>query len=285
MRLSRQGGVLGSAQPPRIMKKLLLFAFVLLAAPTLPAKIVHRLVPYEHEGVKLEGYLAYDDAKTADGPRPGVLVAPEWWGRNDFANQQAERLAREGYVAFAIDPYGAGVVTREAKVARELAGQFFTGKVSLAGRAQAGLDALLATGLVDAKRVAAVGYCFGGSVVEALAYSGAPLVGMVSVHGGTIPATAESAARNHAKFLICHGGADSLVPKEELDLFLRSLEEHHVDYQFILYQGAKHAFSNKAADELAAENQLEGVGYQRAAAERSWRHMKLFFKEVFQTKR
>ncbi|MCP5528858.1 MAG: dienelactone hydrolase family protein [Opitutaceae bacterium] len=265
------------------MKKLLL-PFALMVATTLSAEIIQKSVPYEHAGVKLEGYLIYDDEKTKDGPQPGVIVVHEWWGRNDFADKQAYKLAREGYVAFALDMYGAGVETRDAKEASGLAGQFY-GKPLMAERAQAGLAAFLATGLVDEKRVAAVGYCFGGSVVQALAYSGAPLAGIVSVHGGVTPATAESAARNQAKFLICHGGADPFVPKEQVDRFLLSLEENNLDYQFIVYAGAKHAFSNEAADKYAALNKLDGVKYQRKAAERSWQHMNGFLEEVLKVRR
>lgn len=263
------------------MKKLIpVLALMLVSVAS--ATIVQKSVPYEHNGVKLEGVLIYDDAKTAEGPQPGVLVVHEWWGLNDYAVSQARRLANEGYVAFALDMYGAGVSTRDAKKAGELAGQFY-GKPLMAERAQAGLDQLLATGLVDEKRVGAIGFCFGGSTVMALAYSGAPLAGIVSFHGGPIAASAEAAARNKAKFLICHGGADPFVPKEQLDRFLLSLEEGNIDYQFIMYRGAKHAFTNPEADKLAVLNHLDGIKYQRAAAERSWAHMNLFFDELFKT--
>lgn len=265
------------------MKKILL-PLALLLATTLSAEIIHKTVPYEHEGMKFLGYLVYDDEKIKEGSQPGVIVVHEWWGRNDFADKQAYKFALEGYVAFAIDMYGEGLTTRDAKEARELSGQLYGGDL-MDGRARAGLDAFLTTGMVDAKKVAAVGYCFGGAVAQVLAYSGAPLAGMVSVHGGLVPASAEDAKRNHASFLICHGGADALIPKEELDLFVRSLEEHAIDYQLIVYQGAKHAFSNPAADEFAAAAKLTGVGYQRRAAERSWRHTNLFLQEVFKLRR
>lgn len=262
------------------MKSILFLLVALTAATSLAAKIVTERVPYDHDGVKLMGTLVYDDEKTALGPQPGVLVIHEWWGREEFANKQADRLAREGYVAFALDMYGTGIATRDAKEARELAGQFY-GSPLMVERARAGLDQLLATGLVDEGRVAAVGYCFGGVVAQSLAYSGAPLAGMVSVHGGVIAASAEAAARNQAKFLICHGGADRFVPNEQVDGFLLSLEDGGIDYQFIVYQGAQHAFSNEASDEYAALNHLEGVKYQRRAATRSWEHTKLFLDEIF----
>jgi len=264
--------------------KTLILPLALLVATTLSAEIVRKSMPYEHDGVKLEGYLVYDDEKTKEGLQPGVIVVHEWWGRNEFVNRQAEKLAQEGYVAFALDMYGAGIETRDANEAREHAGKFY-GSSLMAERAQAGLDAFLSTGFVDADKVAAVGYCFGGSVVQELAYSGAPLAGIVSVHGGVSSATPESAARNQAKFLICHGAADPFVHGEVLDRFLFSLEENNVDYQFILYQGAKHAFSNEEADEYAELNKLDGVKYHPQAAERSWKHTKVFLKEVLKAKR
>ena len=146
------------------MKRLLL-AIVLSFAATLPlsAEVITRPVAYEHGGVKLEGYLAYDDAMASKEQKaPGVLVLPEWWGLTEYPKSRAEQLARLGYVAFVADMYGAGVTTTDAKKAGELARPFY-GKSLISDRARAGLDQLLATGLVDADRVAAIGYCFGGS--------------------------------------------------------------------------------------------------------------------------
>ena len=126
-------------------------AFALLAlSVTCPmqAKLVSKAVPYEHAGVQLEGYLAYDDARTAAGKLPGVLVVPEWWGLNDYARHRADQLAALGYVAFAVDMYGKGVVTTDAKKATELSRPFY-GSPLMAARGQAGLDQLLACGLAD----------------------------------------------------------------------------------------------------------------------------------------
>ncbi|HKB58065.1 MAG TPA: dienelactone hydrolase family protein [Lacunisphaera sp.] len=247
----------------------------------LHAKIITKPVAYAHAGVKLEGYLAYDDAKvSADKKAPGVLVVPEWWGLTDYAKSRAEQLAKLGYVAFAADMYGAGVTTTDPKKAGELAGQFY-GKPLMAERAQAGLDQLLATGLVDAMRVAAIGYCFGGSTVQALAYTGAPLAGIVSFHGGLIPVPAGAAARTKAKILMCHGAVDPSVSKEELDAFMKSMNDGKFDYQFISYAGAMHAFTNPGADKLAAATGLP-IAYNAAADQRSWAHMRVFFRELFE---
>ncbi len=244
------------------------------------AKIITKAVAYEHAGVKLEGWLAYDDAKVSvEKTGAGVLVVPEWWGLNDYAKGRAEQLAKLGYIAFATDMYGAGVTTDDPKKAGELAGQFY-GKPLMAERAQAGLDQLLATKLVDAKRVAAIGYCFGGSTVQALAFSGAPLAGIVSFHGGPIPVPADAAAKTKAKILICHGAIDPFISKEQIDTFVKSLNDGKFDYQFIGYAGAVHAFTNPQSDATAKRTGLP-IAYNVAADQRSWEHMKSFLNEIF----
>jgi dienelactone hydrolase len=253
-----------------------------LAASSSLASIVTRDIDYEHDGVKLRGFLAYDDAKTKGAKPPGVLIVHEWWGLNDYVRGRAVQLAKMGYVAFALDMYGKGILAADPKTAGELAGQF-RGKPLMAQRAQAGLDQLIATGLADPSRIAAIGYCFGGSTVQALAYSGAPLAGIVSFHGGLIPASAETAARNKAKFLICNGGIDPSVKPEDLDAYLKSLNDTKIDYRFVQYAGALHAFTNPGADAIAEANPgMKGfVGYSPSADRRSWEDMKAFFAELF----
>lgn len=264
--------------------RLSLAGFALGATMTVNAKIITKPVAYEHAGVKLEGYLAYDDAKVSAGKKaPGVLVIPEWWGLTDYPRSRAEQLAKLGYVAFAADMYGAGVTTTDPKTAGELAGQFY-GKPLMAGRAQAGLDQLLATGLVRPTQVAAIGYCFGGSTAQALAYSGAPLAGIVSFHGSLIPASAEAAEKTRAKILVCHGAVDPFISAEEIAAFMKGMNEGKFDYQFVSYAGAVHAFSNPGADQIAKATGLP-IAYNAAADQRSWAHMKAFFSEIFATKK
>jgi len=258
--------------------KTLTFALGFLAtALCAHAKLVTKPVAYEQGGVKLEGYLAYDDAVKT--PRPGVLVVPEWWGLNDYIKGRAQQLAKMGYVAFAVDMYGVGVNTMDPKKAQELAGPFY-GKPLMAERAQAGLDQLLKSGLADSQRVAAIGFCFGGTTCQALAYSGAPLAGIVSFHGGLIPASPEAAQAIKGKFLILNGAADTFVKPEDVQAFKKALEGAKVDYQFIDYSGAIHAFTNPGADKVHADTGL-AVGYNEPAARRSWAQMKTFFDEIF----
>jgi len=269
-------------EPPRwafTMKALSTFLALFFSASAARAEIVTQSVPYEQAGTQLVGYLAYDGAATAKGKLPGVLVVHEWWGLNDYAKHRAEQLARLGYVAFAVDMYGQGVSTTDAKTAGALSGQFY-GKPLMAERARAGLDRLLATGLVDPARVAAIGYCFGGSTVQALAYSGAPLAGIVSFHGALLPPPA--GAPNKAKFLICQGAVDPTIKPEQTAAFLAALNSGNFDYKFVAYSGARHAFTNPGADALAAANHISGaIGYNAQADRRSWADMLDFFGELF----
>jgi dienelactone hydrolase len=244
-------------------------------------KLVTRDVAYQDGGVQLEGYLAYDDAVTSQGKAPGVLVIPEWWGLSEYPKMRARELAKLGYVAFAADMYGKGKVTTDAKQANAWSEQFY-GKPLMATRAKAGLDQLLATGLVDPKRVGGIGYCFGGSTILALAFSGAPLAGVVSFHGGLHAPPSEAAGRTQAKLLICHGALDPMESKKDLEAFLSALNEGRYDYQFIQYSGAVHAFTNPDADRLAGMNGLTGkIAYNAAADRRSWHAMLDLFREAF----
>jgi dienelactone hydrolase len=256
-------------------------AFLLVAGLVLTgySKIVTQSVSYEHDGVKLEGFLAYDDQISATIKRAGVLIIPEWWGVNDYVKRRAREIAQLGYAAFVADMYGAGISTTDAGKAGELASPFY-GKPLMANRARAGLDRLRQFPFVDTGRVATIGYCFGGATSQALAYSGAPLKGIVSFHGNLLPASAEAATKNQAKFLICHGGVDPFVKKTDLDAFLKSMEDGKFDYQFTVYAHALHAFTNPDAD-AAASAGLKGVGYNAAADRRSWEHMKIFLNEIF----
>src|SRR5580692_544313 len=261
------------------MKATSLTLLILAVGMTVQGKLVTKTVSYEQNGTKLEGYLAYDDAATEKGKVPGVVVFPEWWGLNNYIKSRADQLANMGYVAFAADMFGDGQSTTELAKAKEFASQFY-GKPLMAERAQAALDQLLKTGMVDESKVAAIGFCFGGATSLALAYTGAPLAGVVTFHGGLIPAPADAAQKTKAKFLILHGALDPLVNKEAVDSFLKSMNDGKFDFQFVEYSGAVHAFTNPDAGKFNMDG-LDGVGYNAEAATRSWNQMKVFFEEIF----
>jgi len=252
--------------------------FAIFAMSHLEAKVVSKSVPYEQGGVKLVGFLAYDDARM--DKRPGVLVVGEWWGLNDYAKHRALQLAAMGYVAFAADIYGDGFSTEDPAKARELSSQFY-GKPLMAERAQAGLSQLLKNDLVDPRKIAAIGFCFGGAVAQSLAYSGVPLLGMVSFHGGLVPAPADVVGKIKTRFLMLNGADDPTTTPEARAEFKKSLDTAGIDYEWIDYPGAVHAFTNPDADKYAAKMNTHAIGYNAAAAVASWKKMQDFFQVIF----
>jgi len=238
------------------------------------AELVTRPIEYMHGDTPLEGYLAYD-SKAAAQPRPGVLVVHEWWGCNDFAKKQAEELAKLGYVAFAVDMYGKGVTTTEREKAQQLSGQFKDNPKLMRDRVTAGLDVLRSQPNVDRGKIAAIGFCFGGTTVLQLAYSGADIRGVVSFHGG-LAAVSETDGRNiRAKILALHGADDPFIPADEIAKFQDSLRKVKADWQMVYYGGAVHSFTNPAA-----KGDIPGAQYNAAAAARSRDHMLAFFDEI-----
>lgn len=246
-----------------------------LAAVPASAKVRTKVVPYQHGPVMLEGYLAWDDA--VSGKRPGVLVVHEWWGLNEYVRQRAEQLAALGYVAFALDMYGKGLVTQHADQASKWMQQIQANVAGWQARANAGLGILRDHELVDVSRLGAVGYCFGGATVLQLAFGGAPVRGIVSFHGSLPVPTKEQASQTRAKLLIAHGNQDSFVSQDHLDAFLAALEAGDLDWHLVVYGGARHSFTNPAADAYG----MDALKYDKAADARSWRHMQLFFDELF----
>ncbi|MDW7711000.1 MAG: dienelactone hydrolase family protein [Deferrisomatales bacterium] len=253
----------------------LLTALCLLIALPASAALVTTPVEYRHGDEVLEGYLAYDDA--VPGTRPGILVVHEWYGLNDYTRSRTEQLARLGYLAFAADIYGKGKQAADAEGARHLAGVFWQDQELLRARAAAGLEQLRAHALVDGARVAAVGYCFGGTTVLELARANAAVQGVVSFHGGLKTADPAATSAVGPKVLVLHGADDPFIPAEDLAAFQEEMRRAGADWQLVLYGGAQHSFSNPAADGKA----LPGALYDERADRRSWQHMQAFLGELF----
>jgi dienelactone hydrolase len=255
---------------------LLLGSFAAAPSPADP-KIESRPFEIEQGGEKLSGVLFRDAAR--EDPRPGVLVIHEFWGLGAHAKKKAEELVRLGYVALAVDMYGAGKVTDHPKQASEWAGRFrgADGKPLGRARAQAWLEALRKTPGVDPKRLACMGFCFGGTMSLELAWSGADLKGVVSFHGSPTTPTADEAKAVRASVLFCHGADDSHVKDEALAAFEKGLREGGVDWALVKYGGAVHSFTNPEADARG----MNGVKYDPRADRRSWEHMRSFFREIF----
>ena len=244
-------------------------------SPLVEAKVQSKVVPYTHGETSFEGFLAWDNS--VKGKRPGVLVVHEWWGLNDYARSRAEQLAELGYMAFAVDMYGKGKVTTHPEQASEWAKLTTSYVDKWLGKAQAGLNVLMKESNVDPTRLAAIGYCFGGATVMQLVYGGAPVKGVVSFHG-SLPLPNESQPLNtSAKILIAHGADDPFLQPDHIQQFQNALDTAGLDWQMIQYGGAQHSFTNPSANQYG----VEGVQYHPQADQRSWRHMKQFFDELF----
>lgn len=256
------------------MKQIFASLIIFLLAVPAQAGVVSQPVQYTHEGTVLEGYLAYDDA--AGGKRPGILVVHEWWGLNDYVRTRVVKLAQLGYVAFALDMYGKGIWTQDPTEAKKLSGHL-RGTPLMRQRALAGLDILKRNDRVDPAKIAAIGYCFGGTTVLELAYSGADVTGVVSFHGGLTAAKPEDYERIKARFLILHGADDGFIPAEAINGFQEGMRKSGADWQMVSFGGAVHSFTNPDADKVG----INGIAYNEKADKRSWNYMKLFFEEIF----
>jgi dienelactone hydrolase len=261
------------------MKLCFLAVLSLLFATAARAAIHTEKIQYKHDGKTLEGYLAYDDA--AKGKRPGVLVVHEWTGHNPYVRKRAEQLAKLGYVAFALDMYGKGVLAKSRDEAAKLSAPFKADRKMMRERATAGLDVLRKQPQVDTGRLSAIGYCFGGTTVLELARSGADLAGVVSFHGDLSSPTPEDAKNIKAKVLVLHGADDPFVPSKVVAAFEKEMRDAGVDWELVMYGGAVHSFTNPDA----GNNNKSGAAYNAKADHRSWEAMKTFFNEIFKKSR
>lgn len=233
--------------------------------------IVTRRVDYQDGATALRGRLYFDDSVA--GPRPAVLVSHAWGGRDDFANAQAEDMAKLGYVGFALDMYGAGKRANGVEECQAMMMPFMEDRALLARRMQLALAAVRSQPEVDASRVAAFGFCFGGLCVLDLARSGADVKGVVSFHGllkgHELPKAAIS-----AKLLVLHGDADPLAPFEDVIAFRNEMNAAGCDWQLHAYGKVLHAFAVPGAN-------MPGVALHDAVAEaRSQTALRNFLAEV-----
>ena len=251
-----------------------LFMTFFLLTPV-QAAIQTKTVEYQDGDQVLEGYLAYDDALSIK--RPGILVVHEWKGLGDHAKKSAEKLANLGYVALAVDMYGKGIRPETNEDAAKEAGKYKNDRKLMRQRIKAGLEKLKKSPNVDPEKIAAIGYCFGGTTVLELARSGADVDGVVSFHGGLSSSAPEDAKNIKSEVLVLHGADDPLVNVAEVKAFTDEMDQANVKYKFIAYPGAVHSFTNPAA----GDDPSKGVAYNREADQKSWEEMQKFLADVF----
>ena len=234
-------------------------------------------VTYKAGSATLKGYIAYDSSTS--NKRPIVLVVPEWWGLTNYPRMRAKQLAQLGYLAMAVDMYGDGKIAGNPDDAQKEAMPFYKNPTEAKARLDAALAKAKTFPQADASQTAAIGYCFGGSMVLNAAKLGSDFDGVVSFHGGLegVPPRKDLLK---AKILVCHGGADSFVPQPQVDAFRKSMDSVGADYTFKVYPNATHAFTNPDADKKAEEFKMP-IRYNGAADTASWNDMKTFFAQLF----
>ena len=247
---------------------------IVVAAAAAQAAVKTKTIEYKDGDATLKGVLAWDDA--AGGKRPGVLVVREWWGLNDYARSRAAKLAKAGYVAFALDMYGDDRVTSHGNQAGEWMKQITANTAAWRSRANAGLAVLKSQPQVDAGNVAAIGYCFGGATVMQMAYAGSDVKAVVSFHGSLPPADADVTSIG-PRVLVAHGRDDAFIPAERIVAFQAGLDRAKADWEMTIYSGTRHGFTNPDAGSYGMDN----LAYNKTADERSWAAMMQLFDEVF----
>jgi len=239
--------------------------------------IVRKEIDYKAGKTPLKGYLFYDENKKKKSP--GIIVVHEWWGNNAYNQKRARMLAELGYTAFAADMYGNGLIVDNPEEAQKNAGVIYSDVDLLNERITAAYDILVNSGYTDPERVAAIGYCFGGTVVLTAAGLDVPLDAVVSFHGGLEGFKAGPTIKN-THVLVCNGAADKFVPQEDKDNFKNQMNAAGADYEFKEYEGALHAFTNPESTEAGQKFNMP-IAYNAAADSASWKDMKEFFSKYF----
>jgi len=240
------------------------------------AEVKMKTIDYRQGDTPLKGFLAWDD--TAKDKRPGVLVVHEFWGLNQHARNQAVRLVKAGYVGFALDMFGEGKVATHPKDARAFAQEATKDPDVVRARFDAAMTILKAQPEVDASRIGVVGYCFGGGVALDMARAGADIDAVATFHGALAP-HGEPAQKGKVKprIFVATGGADPMVPKEQVDAFRKEMKDAGANFQVVTYPNAKHSFTNPDAGKAG----MDAAAYNAEADKQSWKAAMKMFREVF----
>jgi dienelactone hydrolase len=254
------------------MKKILVLSSFILSLNGY-AKLVENEIIYTQNGKEFSGFLVYDKkVKMA----PGILVVHDWLGLTDKTKEKARALADLGYIAFAADIYGKGIRPDNSKTAGEIATLYKKDRTLYRERLNLALTELKKNKHVDSSKMAAIGFCFGGTGVVELARSGTEIKAVISFHGGLDSPNADDGKNIHAKILALHGADDPFVPATDLVAFENEMRTHKVDWQLVKFGGAVHSFTDKTA----GTDNSKGAAYNEFADKRSWTMMKDFLKEV-----
>lgn len=236
-------------------------------------------VTYKDGDTVMKGFIVYDDASKAK--RPGIVVVHEWWGITKHVRDEARKFASQGYTAFVADMYGNARTADNPKDAGALSGSVRKNPVAMQSRFNAAKDTLAKHATVDASRIGAAGYCFGGSVVLDMARAGSDLKGIAAFHAGLGPSgSPATAGKVKAKVLVLNGEADPFIKPDSVDAFKKEMAAANVDYRYINYAGAVHAFTNPEATAKGKQFNLP-LAYHAEADKQSKAEASKFFSDVF----
>ncbi|WP_286748272.1 dienelactone hydrolase family protein [Roseivirga sp. UBA1976] len=243
--------------------------------------MVGQEVSYSTETTEMKGYIAYN--KSSKERRPGVIVVHEWWGHNEYVRSRADELARLGYVALAVDMYGEGKQAEHPDDAGKFAGEVMSNLEEAKARFDAALATLKSNPNVDPDRIAAIGYCFGGSVVLSMANAGYNLDAVAAFHSG-VDLPIKPTKDIKAKILVANGADDPFVPASSVARFRAAMDSVGADYKYVAYDGAVHAFTSPGANALGEKFNLP-LMYNEDADKASWNELMSLFNEVFDEER
>lgn len=235
-------------------------------------------VSYATDSTEMKGYIVYDES--IEGKRPGILVVHEWWGHNNYTRERANMLAELGYTALAVDMYGDGKQAEHPEDAGKFMNQVISNMDEAKARFMKAIETLQNHPSVDADKIAAIGYCFGGSVVLTMANAGVDLDAVAAFHSGLDLPIQPNAETLKVKILVCNGAADPFIPSESVEKFKADMDAVGADYKYISYENAVHAFTSPDADELGKKFDLP-LAYDEKADNDSWSELQTLLKSVF----
>ena len=253
----------------------LLFAALLLQCGETKYKVASETIEYKQGDETFEGYVAYPEGQS--GELPAVLIVHQWIGLTDNEKGRADQLAEMGYVAFAMDMYGKGVRAKDHEEAAQLSGIYGGDRPLMRTRLDTAMSVLTSMDNVNASKVAAMGYCFGGMSVIELALAGGDVQGVVSFHGMLMsPNLEQDAGGIDIPIVVHHGADDPFMKPEVVENFKNVMTDAKVDMEFVAHPGAVHSFTE--VDK--GDDPSNGQAYNKAADEKSWASMKAFFKKI-----
>ena len=258
--------------PAFMTTALLLPGLVPAAAAGVSTEVIH----FTHGGVTVEGVVAWDDQ--AAGPRPGVIIIHGGWGYSDNVREQAERLARSGYVGYAVDMYAMGPVTTHLEDDRGARKLLEDNPLLRAMRFSLAVERLKQHPRVDPHRISAIGYCWGGEVILEMARAGARFDALITFAGILSTDNPAPAGYVSPRILVLHGDSDPYAPLEQVEAFRSEMTAAGADFEIVVYPDVEHAFTQP----YARDANMRGISYDEEADNDSWNRMLALLDEVYE---